>query len=124
MQKINGMKKYFYLFLFPALSLQAQLYTDYLGSGHFQGLTVTASSSKNGVAGLNATVNGQGLDDSLFEAARFLSQASLGAKLDYIRQVKNMGLSAWTEDQFMKPASFLRPRVDTIWNILHNIYIL
>lgn len=123
MQKINGMKKYFYLFLFPALSLQAQLYTDYLGSGHSQGLTVTASSSKNGVAGLNATVNGQGLDDSLFEAARFLSQASLGAKLDYIRQVKNMGLSAWTEDQFMKPASFLRPRVDTIWNILHNIYI-
>lgn len=117
------MKLYLYLLLLPVISLSAQNYTDYLGSGHSAGITVTASSSKTGVQGLQSLVNGKGLDDSLFDASRFLAQASFGAKIDYITQVKNMGFEPWIDDQFTKPASLIRPKLDTIWNMLYNLYI-
>lgn len=97
-----------FLALLPAASLQAQTYTDYLGAGHSNGITVSSSSEQqpNGWAETAAainTVNGKGMDGRLLETSRFLAQATLGCPLNYIQQVAAGTYSQWIDDQFNKP---------------------
>ena len=90
-----------------------------LSDGFSQGRTIGAGSNYRGVRVLASdsyayysdslyvaapihTIDGHGMDGRLAEAARLLSQASLGYDLKMIHQVADMGIEAWIEDQFEK----------------------
>jgi len=81
-----------------------QVYTDYIGVGHSNGVTVTTSSNSNGTNGIN-TVNANGITLDLEAASRFLAQATLGYDYEAIEQVAQMGIEAWIENEFTKPAT-------------------
>ncbi|MBK8388662.1 MAG: DUF1800 domain-containing protein [Saprospiraceae bacterium] len=111
------MRKILYLFAFISHTIYAQTYTDYLGAGHNSGITVTTSNNKSGTSA-SKTIDGSGLNDSLFDASRFIAQATFGAKPAYISQVKNMGYVNWINDQFTKPPTYMRPKMDLIWDTI------
>ena len=46
------------------------------------------------------------------DAARFLSQASLGADWDEIHHVADVGYEIWLEDQFTRPVGKQQPYLD------------
>ena len=81
------------LFLLICLCSHAfysQEYTDYLGAGHTNGITVSSSSEQNRtdwneIALAENTINGTGLDARLLETSRFLAQATFGTDLEYIK---------------------------------------
>lgn len=110
------------LFIFLFNVSQAQVYEDYIGAGHSQGITVTASNNHNlwgweQVASGENTINGNGLDARLMETSRFLVQAGFGADLDYIRNVSQMGFEDWIDEQFEKPMPIM---TDTLWDIFER----
>lgn len=106
--------KYLKLFVSFFLVIQnyAQEYNDYLGAGHSNGITVTASSEQsranwNETALGTNTVNGQGIDGRLLETSRFLAQATFGTDLTYIEGLaadsENYYFNDWINDQFNLP---------------------
>lgn len=89
-------------------------YTDYLGAGHSNNITVTSSSQQvragwNETASAINTINGNGMDGKLLETSRFLAQATFGTELSYIENLasdfENFYLSDWIEQQFDLPLS-------------------
>jgi len=107
------------LFLLSGSIIQAQIYDDYIGGGHSEGITVTTSDSHvfwgwEEVASGEKSLNGDGLDARLMETSRFLTQAAFGADMDYIRQVSDMEFEDWINNQFEKPMPVM---TDTIWEI-------
>ncbi len=105
------------LFLAP-LFLNAQIYTDYIGAGHTQGVTVTSSSNEGQSTALSSA-NGSGLGIEELAAARFLNRASLGADYETIMHVKDVGISDWMDEQFAMPlVSF----TDTTWMLWEHFY--
>lgn len=117
------MKRLFPLFLILNYSiLYSQPYTDFLGRGNSNGITVTTSNNASGSSGA-ATINGSGVDHRLFDAARFLSQSTLGVKKPYIEQVVTMGYEAWINDQFTKAPSLIVPKVNRIWDTLKTLQV-
>ena len=97
----------------------AQVYTDYVGAGHSEGVTVTSSSNSDQTDATN-TANGSGLGIDAYGAARFLNYASLGADYETINTVANQGISDWLDVQFAMPpqVSF----IDTTWMIWEHFY--
>ncbi len=99
----------FYIFG-SLIGLNAQEYNDYIGAGHSDGVKVYSSSDLHErypgkfIAEGRNTINGNGLEGALVEASRFLSQSTLGYDMKVIHQVADMGIEAWLEDQFTKPA--------------------
>lgn len=79
--------------------MDAQIYNDYVGAGHFEGITVS-SSSNNTLTDPNSTANGNGLGIDEKGAARFLGYASLGADYETIQSIANQGVSDWLDAQF------------------------
>lgn len=118
------MKKLLFL-IFTSLSLyaNAQVYDDYVGAGHSQGVTVTTSSNANTTQG-NNTADGSGLGTDLAGASRFLGQASFGTDFEIIEEVGNMGISNWLDQQLLLPpeVSFL-DTTEMIWNHFVQEYI-
>ncbi|MFZ1704962.1 MAG: DUF1800 domain-containing protein [Saprospiraceae bacterium] len=110
------MKNKFLLFSFIfSTGLHAQLYNNYIGAGHNAGITVTSSGSV-GMSAPEKTIDGSGLDASLFDASRFLSQSTFGAKLADIEAFRdNWEYEQWIDSQFVKPISLLTPRMEAIW---------
>ena len=103
-----------------ALNMSAQNYTDYLGAGHDEGITVYGSSEFDNTSASN-TINGGGLDANYMDAARFLSQTTFGGDMDEIVRTNSMGKEAWMEEQFNLPATLTLDQIDPIWNtILEN----
>ena len=96
-----------------------QPYSDYIGGGHDKGITVTTSSTSGNSTGLK-TINGSGLDAKIFDASRFLAQASFGAKLPYIQSVSDMGYEQWIDDQFTKTPTYYTPAMYQIWQDQKN----
>lgn len=93
------------IFLTIGVFVHSQEYTDYIGAGHDQGITVTSSSDQERDgwierASANNTINGLGLDARLLETSRFLSQATFGTDLDYIKQVSESSFEDWIDAQF------------------------
>lgn len=91
--------------LFFSIGIIAQSYTDYLGAGHSNGITVTSSnqlskSNWNEEASGAKTIDGSGLDGRLLEASRFLAQASFGTDLEYIKRVAESPFEDWINNQF------------------------
>ena len=90
------------LVLFLAIGLgkmTAQVYDDYIGAGHVEGLSIL-SSSNEGLINANATINGSGFGIDEYQAARFLGFASLGADYETIQRVANQGINNWLDGQF------------------------
>ena len=110
--------KHFFTFLFALISISlvsAQEYEDYIGAGHSEGITVTSSSDVVGSEAIK-TIDGTGMDSRLFETGRFLSQATMGADLDYINIVKDMEYSDWIDQQIALPVTYLESEVVDVWN--------
>ena len=98
---------------------QAQVYEDYIGAGHSEGITVTTSDNHSlwgweEIASGEKTLNGNGLDAKLMETSRFLVQAGFGADMNYIRTVSEMDFEDWIDDQFEKSLPVM---TDTLWDI-------
>ena len=116
--------RYFYSFLFGVLfstSNLAQIYDDYLGAGHTQGITVTSSSQMGDAPAIN-TINGKGLDAKLLEASRFLAQATLGADRAQIQQVVDMGMESWIDNQMNISPTYITPLVNSITQEIRDLW--
>jgi len=97
----------------------SQVYTDYVGAGHSEGVSITSSSNSNSTDIANS-VNGSGLGIDDYGAARFLNYASLGADYETINTVANQGISDWLDIQFaMSPQVSFQ---DTTWMIWEHFY--
>ena len=93
---------------------EAQIYDDYLGAGHDEGITVSSSSNSNGATADN-TINGEGLDAPKMEAARFLAQATFGGSIDEIRALaEERDFEAWIDQQFNMPTTLMLPK---LWEV-------
>jgi uncharacterized protein (DUF1800 family) len=101
------------LILLLTIQVNAQ-YTDFLGAGHSNGITVS-SSSQQSLAGWTETatatntINGQGLDARTLEVSRFLAQTTFGTDLAYIENLAanldTYTFSDWINDQFNLPVN-------------------
>lgn len=117
------------LFLFLCfLKLPAQVYDDYIGGGHAEGVTVFSSSEYQfdnweEVASADNTINGQGLEGKIVEASRFLGQATLGADLATIHHVADIGIEAWIDEQFDEPASYYLDFMEEVYDEVYQFYI-
>ena len=102
------------IILFSFHNVDAQLYDDYLGAGHDQGITVQSSSNFGAASGEN-TINGSGLDGRKMAASRFLAQASFGASMAEIEELAvTLDYEGWIDDQFNEPITLLLPR---LWEV-------
>ena len=96
-------------------------YQDYIGAGHDLGITVSSSSNSNNSNATN-TINGKGMDAEYMKAARFLSQATFGYKMDEVERLMGMGLESWFNEQTGMPTGFLSPVMEEIWEEIYNGY--
>lgn len=90
--------------------MQAQIYTDYLGAGHKQGVSVTTSSQSTDTEGIH-TIDGFGLLPDLPASARLLMQSTFGTNKDEILNVQNIGAHSWLENEFEKPMTSYKQQV-------------
>ncbi|MEM9546871.1 MAG: DUF1800 family protein [Bacteroidota bacterium] len=119
------MKTIFKIFcLFLPLGLMGQAYTDYIGAGHSEGFTITASHSMTN-AGAENSVNGKGMDSRYFSASRFLQQATMGASQQLIDDLMESGndFESWIDDEFNKPISYTQPEMEAIWDEIVDYYV-
>lgn len=107
------------LWTFPSI---AQIYSDYLGAGQAQGITVETSSQQDTVSGM-VTVSGAGLQPDLYAASRFLGQATFGGSYEDLWQVANQGYAAWLDDQFNRPMGSYQDTTEKIWEYFKQAYI-
>ncbi len=91
----------------------AQPYTDYLGAGHMNGITI---SSSNGGTSANNVANAVGLNPTEEDASRFLAQASFGANYETIQDVVNIGIEAWVDQQLLMPPTYLTPIAQSFYD--------
>lgn len=102
----------------------SQVYTDYVGAGHSEGMVITASDN---LAGTNAenTFNAKGMDGKLFEAMRFLNQATMGASNAEAQALVDGGMdfNGWLDNQFNQPINYLTDDMQSIWTEIYNYYI-
>ncbi len=123
--------KYFTLFLLFFISgfyTQAQTYDDYLGGGHDENISVTTSSDFQ-MAGWTQTASGDktiavsGLDGKLFDAARFLAQATMGAGKSTVEAVAKMDFDTWIDQQFAQPPTLIQPLIQEIFDTSYQRYL-
>lgn len=107
---------YIALLTLPMLS-SAQLYDDYLGAGHDEGVTITSSGSTNDSPAAN-TFSGKGMDSPTFAAGRFLNQACLGHDMTMVETLVEGGndFEGWIDEQFTIPATMTKPLMHSIWD--------
>ncbi len=103
------------LFGFAIGSVHAQTYTDYIGAGHSDGITVT-SSDNSGLGTAQSTIDGAGMQADLFEASRFLSQATFGVKQAEIEALAtDLDFEGWIDNEFTKPQTEYYNEMQNIW---------
>lgn len=108
------------LTLFCCSSVFAQVYNDYIGAGHKEGVVVTSSSSNSPN---ETTLDGSGIGLDFVNASRFLSQATFGANLEEIRSLEALGPEAWLEEQFSLPMTYYHETMEEIDDIYYDYYI-
>lgn len=94
------------LVLSQNIQSQAPVYSDYIGAGHSEGITVSVSSAytQPGLvrhAAGERTIDGGGLDAARMEASRFLAQAGLGgspAEIDALAET--LDFEGWIDWQY------------------------
>ncbi len=108
------------LFLILSLLSNAQIYNDYIGTGHSEGVIVSSSSQESDD---DLTINGAGHGKDLAGASRFMSHAALGANLEELIYVDSIGFEAWLEEQFDLPATSYSATLEAIDAIYYDYYI-
>ena len=113
--------------LFTCLQTYAQPYTDFIGAGHDQGVTVHSSSNfqpagRDREANISNTINGSGLDGPAQAAARFLSQATFGGSELDIERVMDMGYEGWINYQMSVPGPSMLETVQQITQQAFELY--
>ena len=106
--------------IFLPFLLYSQIYNDYIGAGHDQGVIVSSSSQDNDD---QSTINGSGVGKDLAGASRFMSQATLGATLEDLIYVDDIGYEAWLNEQFALPPTSYTGTLEPIYNIAYDIYV-
>lgn len=107
----------FIIFFFGFLNVSGQ---TYVGAGIHNGITVSSSSNHQDhrwsetAAAVN-TLNGSGMDDARFEAARFLQQATIGFTQSHIDDVISLGKETWIENQFSLPESKVLDQLNVVF---------
>ncbi|GAA3652170.1 DUF1800 domain-containing protein [Flavivirga jejuensis] len=123
------MKKHLlFFFLCVPSYFFSQEYSDYLGAGHSNGITVTSSNEQSRTnwretASAANTVNGNGLDARLLETSRFLAQATFGTNLDYIKSVAKNSFEDWIDNQFDISSPSMGQMTDDTYNQALVIFI-
>lgn len=107
------------ILLLCGYTTQGQVYDDYIGAGHVEGVTVLSSSNEGKMDG-NNSISGSGFTIDEYQAARFLGFASLGANFETIQSVANQGISNWLDGQFAQAP--LVNFKDTTWMIWEHFY--
>jgi len=94
---------------------QAQVYDDYIGTGHFEGISV---SSSDPVSNAIKSINGEGFELETQAASRFLASATLGATIDEIKTVTEIGMESWIDDQMtIPPTNYTIPTIEIIYEL-------
>ncbi|MBY5958975.1 DUF1800 domain-containing protein [Membranicola marinus] len=114
--------------LFSTSLIHAQEYTDYIGAGHYQGMTVHSSNDfqppgRDQQAHIANTINGRGLDGPRQAAARFLSQASFGGSALDIDRVMDMGFENWIDDQISIHGPSMMETMTAITREAYELYL-
>lgn len=118
------------LFLFPFLFIQflsAQVYNDYIGAGHSNGITVTSSDNfqetgQTKIASGKKTITGTGLEGAIMDASRFLAQATFGVDHQTILDVSQMDFEDWIEQQIDIQPKYMLPTMMEVYNMAIQIY--
>lgn len=124
------MKKIYLLFGLGILSNYniGQVYNDYIGAGHSEGIIVTSSDNYQIYQGSeyasgDKTLGGQGLVGKQMEASRFLSQATFGGNMDLINEVADLGIENWIDQQLNTPPTYYTDTLDSIYNKSFGIFL-
>lgn len=104
------------------MGLFAQTYTDYLGAGHNNNITITTSHNENDAIGDN-TLNGFGFMPDDKAASRFLAHATLGSDYETIQQLAQTGYSDWIDQQMALPTTSYFQKTDDIYQEAINLFI-
>ncbi len=116
------------LFVLPITFLSAQIYDDYIGAGHSQGISIQTSDNlqisgwEQSAVGEN-TLNTNGLEGKLMEASRFLAQATFGADWETIQEVAQMGIEEWIDQQMEVAPTYILPEMIEVYNTALQIYV-
>ena len=105
------MKK-IYLFIIAILIItEGHSQGDYLGAGNDAGIKIMTSSNSKGTHAFHTT-DGQGLDASAMEAARFFSQASFGQPMSEVEKLADgLDFENWIDREFVKEPNYLLPQL-------------
>lgn len=106
------------IFSFLIVGTTFSQYNDYIGAGHNDNIVIT-SSSNNGNASAQKTMDGSGFLAERYEASRFLSQATLGFDETDIDEVLSNGMESWINDQIAIPKSEILPVMNSIWDEIY-----
>ena len=103
-------------------------YTDYIGAGHSQGISVKTSSDLISqdwplVASGYKTLDGKGLEGRAAEVSRFLDHATFGATLEEIWSLQNKTFSTWIDEQMATPRSDYTTSTNDIFRYLYDYYL-
>lgn len=100
----------------------SQGYTDYIGAGHSDGITVSSSSSSEGSDAMNS-LNGDGMDFDKMDASRFLAQATLGYNMDDINDLAGNSYEDWINAQIaITPSDYLET-LNGIWEEVLELHV-
>jgi uncharacterized protein (DUF1800 family) len=122
------MKHFFTLVYISFVSLTLFAQQSFIGAGNDNGISVRSSSSSqlyDGVFSAQAenTINGDGLLAKKMEAARFLSQASFGARPELVDEVAAVGIEKWLTKQFNLPPTLMAPAVQEIYQTCFETHL-
>jgi len=99
-----------------------QGYTDFIGAGHTDGITVSSSSDIQGSESINS-LNGSGMDFDKMDASRFLAQATLGYNMDDINSLAGNSYEEWINQQIqITPSNYLETLED-VWNEVLALHV-
>ncbi len=97
------------LFFIPKIHSQ---YSDYIGAGNDEGIIIQSSDDQ---ADATLCIDGSGLDLETQAASRFLAHATLGATIEEIQILTNVGYEAWIDEQLnLDPAEYTAQTIDII----------
>ncbi|MBT8233521.1 MAG: DUF1800 family protein [Saprospiraceae bacterium] len=102
------------MFLLITINSNGQIY---LGAGNDDNITVFASGAENNSFPRN-TLDGGGLDASLMETSRFLSQATFGVTMEDIEAVTEMGIETWMDNQLNLPVNDMTTLLWENWDVI------
>lgn len=122
-------RKHFFLLLFITSNLFAQTpYPDYIGAGHYQGISVKTSSdliSQDWPVAATGykTIDGKGLEGRAAEVCRFLDHATFGASLQEIWSLQDKNFKTWIDEQIAVKRSDYTATTDSIYHYLYDYYL-